>query len=1139
MATTEKYYDGDGSNQTFAIPASIPFLDTTDIKVQVGSLKVADGTGNPAGQTLTHGIATAEFPNDTDLKVRISTVLKTLNTDYTLSADKTVITFTDAVPSATGNIRVCTNGSTQNQGTDYTINASNEVAFTTAPANTKSVRIYRETDLENLKGGEFAPGTAITAAQLNDNAKQALYAAQEFPANFGDARNYGWNIPAATRNDIQVISDTDWKIVDDAIVPAMIQNEAVETDKIKNLNVTTGKLADNAIIADKIAGGAVEHSKLGIDTNIYRAYTSIRDYNATGDGSTDDTTAIKNAIAAQDGTAFSNNVLYFPAGTYLVTKPIEIPSNTYIQGAGMDRTIIKMKNTIGKHTGLCVVGNPDAQVTNVTINDITFDGNKDRWHDYNASSGTSTTGTKWTHFEGVYGIVVDSGATYTQSGKVVTVSKINHGLEHGAYVRIISAQNDTSSIVNSELYHEPIWEVIEVTTDTFAILVSPTQNVTGNNNVITYKECVEGANGKGLFIHNSKNVRLNRVKVVDSPDHNFDISSTATHGAPINTSDEEEFEKHEKGYYLKAALYHGRWSENIYLNQCHSKGAGDDNFTTHFSTNIFFNDCYSEFPRGGKSSSANCNCYEIDDGSSNVTISNCQARGGNDALEIKAHGYAPAPFNIFVNGFTSINSTKGVSLHHSNWYINTKLKTNESAELNAEKNENAWNAFGGTWEENYEEDGDSAPQELEYKRAGDNPPALLSDNGYSLHARNVQLDNIRIIALASQTLHHLDANGNDTTKTQAPEHAIQIAGYRGVSVSNLYISEGLDDRTYGEVRYEIHDDHLPFDYIDANSAEQDSDALIHIRRSCRDLTFTNTVINGYWDKFARAVWIRRRLDEYDEEQNNGGIMFNGFTCIDGPLIAFEGNGSDETYWGTLTNYNIHQNQQIPEAEDGDEDPSDPPGNHWRKNEDGSDRNAKAIDVNSDLWQLGPGTIIGYGDTQSIDLKEWPMHLFRDNDNDDDEERLIHGDDEYSYFERIGNMVICQGKIKDINTTKTDGTDHPAEEIVMMSLPFEPIKEGQVGSVATWDINLAAENDGATDEEIQNMVCMAKTGNEIDYNGTAVNGYLIFRASGPDLSAPAATNIDATLMQVGDLNDGTASINFAITYFCKPNAKMNP
>ena len=358
MATTEKYYDGDGSNKTFAIPASIPFLDKTDIKVQVGSLKVATGTNDddPPLQEVTHGIPVAEFPNDTDLKVRISGVLKTLNTDYTLSADKTVITFTDAVPNVSNNIRICTNGLTQNQGTDYTINTSNEVAFETAPANTKSVRIYRETAIENLKGGEFAAGTAITAAQLNDNAKQFLFAAQEFPANFGDARNYGWNIPAATKNDIQVVSDTDWKIVTNAIEPAMIQNDAVRAQHIKNAEITVDKLSDNAVQTSKIADGSVTHAKLNADTNIYRAYTSVRDYGATGDGSTDDWTAITNAIAAQDGTAFSNNVLYFPAGTYLVTKPIEIPANTCLQGAGMDRTIIKMKNTIGRQTALCVVG---------------------------------------------------------------------------------------------------------------------------------------------------------------------------------------------------------------------------------------------------------------------------------------------------------------------------------------------------------------------------------------------------------------------------------------------------------------------------------------------------------------------------------------------------------------------------------------------------------------------------------------------------------------------------------------------------------------------------------------------------------------------------------------------------------------
>ena len=1131
MATTEKYYDGDGSNQTFAIPASIPFLDTTDIKVQVGSLKVADGT-NSAGQTLTHGIATAEFPNDTDLKVRISTVLKTLNTDYTLSADKTVITFTDAVPSATGNIRVCTNGSTQNQGTDYTINASNEVAFTTAPANTKSVRIYRETDLENLKGGEFAPGTAITAAQLNDNAKQALYAAQEFPANFGDARNYGWNIPPATKNDIQVISDTDWKIVDGAVTGDMLQDDSVSTDKIQDLAVTTDKIANNAVTAAKIPDGSISHIKLGSDTNIYRAYASVRDYGAKGDNSTDDTAAIKNAIAAQDGQTLDNNVLYFPAGIYIVTEPIIIPSNTYLQGAGMHRTIIKMSSTVGRATALCVVGNPDSQVVNVTINDLRFDGNSARWHGYNVSTGTpnvNSNNTEYVNYTGVYGASVTSGATYTQSGKIVTVTKTNHGLEHGAYVTIISADNDTSSIVNADHATNPMWEVIQETTNTFKLLVSSSQTI--SSNAITYKECIEGADGKGLFIHNSWNVHLNRVAVYDAPDHNFDISATATHGNPVNTANGDSYDEDEEGYYMQAALWHERYCENIYLNHCHSKGAGDDNFTTHFSRNIFFNDCYSEYPRGGKSTSSNTNCYEIDDGSSNVTISNCQARGGNDALEIKAHGYAPPPFNIFVNGFTAINSTKGISLHHSNWYINT------------EKPDVAWKVFGGDYDEDYVETKDSAPSELRYSA-----DPLLSDNGYSLHARNVQLDNIRIIALCDRTLRKLDGSGNEVSETVEPEHAIQITGYRGVSVSNLYISEGLADRQYGSDsggtanHINIEDDDLPFAYEDASTAASDSDALIMLRRSCRDITFTNTVINGYWDKFARAAWIRRRTQtlgesdgdggtysEHDQEQVNGGIIFNGFTCIDGPLIAFEGNGSDETYWGTLTGYNINQTQQIPSAGDGDEDPNI--GDHWR------DSDKKAIDVTSELWQLGSGTIHGYGDDESIGQKDWPVHIM--NEANAEEEHTIAATEKTCFYERIGNLVFCTATFKDISHDDNDGAS--ADAHLCVTLPFEPISGSPDGSKIFTGTFVGAYID--TEEgssETSNIVCVAVKENMYKKDNIQYKGYVKFKKTRQDPSTgdgESAEYIKCSDVQ-NPAGDAESEFWFQIWYICHPNAIPN-
>lgn len=61
---------------------------------------------------------------------------------------------------------------------------------------------------------------------------------------------------------------------------------------------------------------------------------NVKDYGATGDGVTDDTEAIKDAIA-------ENKQIFFPAGTYIVTEPIGIPSNVWIRGAGKGATIIK------------------------------------------------------------------------------------------------------------------------------------------------------------------------------------------------------------------------------------------------------------------------------------------------------------------------------------------------------------------------------------------------------------------------------------------------------------------------------------------------------------------------------------------------------------------------------------------------------------------------------------------------------------------------------------------------------------------------------------------------------------------------------------------------------------------------------
>ena len=67
-------------------------------------------------------------------------------------------------------------------------------------------------------------------------------------------------------------------------------------------------------------------------------YISVKDFGATGDGVTDDTTAIRNAVAA-----CSARQLYFPSGTYLVSGIIDLPNDISIIG-DIKQSIIKIKN---------------------------------------------------------------------------------------------------------------------------------------------------------------------------------------------------------------------------------------------------------------------------------------------------------------------------------------------------------------------------------------------------------------------------------------------------------------------------------------------------------------------------------------------------------------------------------------------------------------------------------------------------------------------------------------------------------------------------------------------------------------------------------------------------------------------------
>lgn len=93
-----------------------------------------------------------------------------------------------------------------------------------------------------------------------------------------------------------------------------------------------------------------------------RQYVSVKDFGATGNGSTDDTTAIQAALTAAGG-------IYFPKGTYKITATLVVSSNTFVFGDG-DSTIIQIAaNTIRAFdTGIA------SDKSNITIRDLLIDG---------------------------------------------------------------------------------------------------------------------------------------------------------------------------------------------------------------------------------------------------------------------------------------------------------------------------------------------------------------------------------------------------------------------------------------------------------------------------------------------------------------------------------------------------------------------------------------------------------------------------------------------------------------------------------------------------------------------------------------------------------------------------------------------
>ncbi|KAJ5207928.1 hypothetical protein N7449_002307 [Penicillium cf. viridicatum] len=121
---------------------------------------------------------------------------------------------------------------------------------------------------------------------------------------------------------------------------------AVPVSPVNNVLATTQKTsaAPSYWVADIERQGVVPFAK----STDYKIFRNVKDYGAKGDGSTDDTVAINKAISSGgrcgkgcDSSTTTPAIVYFPPGTYVVSKPIVQYYYTQIVGDAVELPIIK------------------------------------------------------------------------------------------------------------------------------------------------------------------------------------------------------------------------------------------------------------------------------------------------------------------------------------------------------------------------------------------------------------------------------------------------------------------------------------------------------------------------------------------------------------------------------------------------------------------------------------------------------------------------------------------------------------------------------------------------------------------------------------------------------------------------------
>ena len=311
-------------------------------------------------------------------------------------------------------------------------------------------------------------------------------------------------------------------------------------------------------------------------------------------------------------------------------------------------------------------------------------------------------------------------------------------------------------------------------------------------------------------------------------------------------------------------------AQYITIDGCYFKGGGDDNLTTHYCSDVLITNCWSETPYGGYGvGGGNHNGFEIDDGSRNITISNSTAFKCMSGIEVKAHDYAPPPYNVIIDAMRIINCTSAIEIHHSNWDGPVSGNSN-----------NAYNVLLG------------GSVGIVTLGSGTDQEIICSD-GISPLARNVSVSNVQVIAPTTISYNERDSDNNYTGVTTAPQRCFEVGGYDGVLVNNITFNDGRKDIALSDVDGYSQ----PTEFGIAGAGTTNDIGLIHLHDGCRNVSFSNVQVTG----FGTAVGVTSLTGNVFKIISNcfDAINCSNLTVVDGPNRIVEATGANQAYFGAF------------------------------------------------------------------------------------------------------------------------------------------------------------------------------------------------------------------------------------------------